>query len=311
MDEINPSLLLTAAISARASEFWKYDFEKDQQHLDWYNVMTYDFHGSWESRTGHHTNLLSSPADPDWEKNSLDHTIKYLLDSAGVSSDKIVPGAAFFGKSWQDVDSINLGLYQSGKPDTIWNRVRFNNYLDFSGIINSGYQCYWDYLAMSAWLYNHEEKVFFTYDDIRSIALKSRYVEAYDLRGLMFWEITGDDTSGNLVNTIYNRNMPDIEIRRKKESIVPAINILKPFSSTLFFAGSNILLNTNIEDNIISIVKVEYFIDEHSIGYNTIYPFNWIWFNAEEGEHKISVVATEKDGTILFSEPVEINVKGK
>jgi len=312
MDEINPNLLLTAAISARASEFWKYDFEKDQQYLDWYNVMTYDFHGSWEMRTGHHTNLLSSPADPDWEKNSLDHTIKYLLDSAGVGCDKIVPGAAFYGKSWQDVNSSSYGLYQRAKPDTVWNRIKFNNYLDFSGIINSGYQCYWDDHAMSAWLYNPKEKIFFTYDDIRSIALKARYVDAYDLRGLMFWEITGDDTSGNLVGTIYNRNIPDIEIpTRKNYNILPTIKILEPYNDSLIFAGSNFIINTNIEENNRTIVKVEFFVDELSIGYNTIYPFMWVWFNTEEGEHKISAAVTKNDGTILISLPVWINVKVK
>ena len=58
LNEINPNLLLTAAVSARVWEFWKYNFEKDQRYLDWFNVMTYDFHGIFDTITGHHTNLL-------------------------------------------------------------------------------------------------------------------------------------------------------------------------------------------------------------------------------------------------------------
>ncbi|MGE5805227.1 MAG: glycosyl hydrolase family 18 protein [Ignavibacteria bacterium] len=310
LDEINPAFLLTAAISARASEFWKYDFKKDQQYLDWYNVMTYDFHGSWEFRTGHHTNLLSSPEDPDWEKESLDHTIKFLLDSAGVDKNKIVPGAAFYGKSWQSVDSLNNGLYQAGNPDTVWNRIHFNNYMDFSGII--GYKYCWDNLAMAASLYNSGQKIFYTYDDIRSIALKARYVDAYDLRGLMFWEITGDDTLGNLVNTIYKRNMPDVLTRAEgpKKSL-PVMKILMPNNDSVYTENSNIIIKTDADEKDRRIIKVEFFVDENSIGYNTIPPFNWVWFNAEKGKHKITIAATDNNGGKTISDPVEVIIKAK
>ena len=80
--------------------------------------MTYDYHGSWEYISGHHTNLLSSSEDPDERKESFDNTVKYLLDTVRVSSNKIVPGVAFYGKGWIDVDSVNGGLYQAGIPDT-------------------------------------------------------------------------------------------------------------------------------------------------------------------------------------------------
>jgi chitinase len=311
LDEINPAFLLTAAISARASEFWKYDFKKDQKYLDWYNVMTYDFHGSWESRTGHHTNLLSSPEDPDWEKESLDHTIKFLLDSAGVDKNKIVPGAAFYGKSWQNADSSNFGLYQNAQPDTVWNRINFNNYLDFSGALNEGYTCYWDNFSMAAWLYNSVEKIFYTYDDIRSIALKARYVDAYDLRGLMFWEITGDDTLRNLVNTIHKINMPDELIRDKKPvKILESINILDPDADSIFTENSNIIITTDAAEENTGKLKVEFFVDGNSIGYNTVYPFNWVWFNARRGIHKIRVLAVNSSG-VETSKSIEIKVEPK
>jgi len=309
MNEINSSLLLTAAISARASEFWKYDFEKDQQYLDWYNVMTYDFHGSWEIRTGHHSNILSSPEDPDWEKNSLDHTIKYLLDSIGLSRNKIVPGAAFYGKSWQDADSINFGLYQAARPDTVWNRIYFTDYTDFSNIVNSGYQYYWDDQAMAAWLYSSAEKIFWTYDDITSIALKSRYVDAYNLRGLMFWEITGDDVNGNFVNTIFNRNMPDIlTLPQKSDNTPPNIKILEPADNSTFVEGANIIIKIDSDDKEGKVVKAEFFVDENSIGFNRFAPFSWVWFNAQIGRHKLTAVAVDNEGSKI-SKSVEVNIQ--
>ena len=312
LDSIKPGLLLTAAVSARTWEFWKYNFKTDQNYLDFFNVMTYDYHGIWDTITGHHTNLLSSPNDPDPGKESIDHTIRYLLDSAGVKSNKIVPGAAFYGKGWMDVDSVNAGLYQSSKVDTNRTRIYFRNYLDYSNIIKEGYRSYWDDLTLAPWLYNPEKKIFWTYDDVRSIALKARYVDAYNLRGLMFWAINGDDTSGTLVKTIYERKMPDSKtFTENMDNNLPFIEIIEPGNNSIIAEGSNVNIKTNIDDKDGSVVKVEFFIDGNSIGYNTIAPFNWAWFNALAGKHKIEAVATDNNGGKTNSHPIEVNVKTK
>jgi len=309
LDAINPDLLLTTAVSARSWEFWKYNFNRDQKYLDWFNVMTYDYHGSWESVTGHHTNLLSSQFDPDDNRESMDYTVKYLLDSAKVDKNKIAPGAAFYGKGWMNVDSTNFGLYQQGNPDTSRSRIRFSNYMDFSDIKQKGYNCYWDSNAMAAWLYNPVKKKFWTYDDIRSVVLKARYVDAYDLRGLMFWAIGGDDTSATLIKSIYNRNMPDIKTNNdNEENNLAAIVIARPKNFDNFTEHSNVVIETNIKNAKGEIAKVEFFVDDNSIGYNRIAPFGWVWFNALPGKHKIKVVAKDSAGGDSDSEYVEINV---
>ena len=309
LNEINHKLLLTAAVSARSWEFWKYNFNKDQQYLDWFNVMTYDNHGIWDSLTGHHTNLLSSANDPDWRKESLDRTIKYLLDSCSISCDKIIPGAAFYGKGWENVGVINCGLYQPGNAENLKHHIRFENYNDYSDITKDGYKVCWDDLAMAAWLYNPKEKFFWTYDDIRSIALKARYVDAYNLRGLMFWSINGDDSLGTLVNTIYKKNMTDfVDFISKADNILPSIRIIEPKDKDSIEKGSNIRIKTNVDDQDGKVVKVEFFIDGNSIGYNTFYPFDWVWFNASVGKHIIKAVASDNNGGETISESVDINV---
>ena len=48
-------LLLTAAVAAGIGTIQKaYEISRIAKFLDWINLMTYDFHGSWESKTGHH-----------------------------------------------------------------------------------------------------------------------------------------------------------------------------------------------------------------------------------------------------------------
>ncbi|MFZ0456333.1 MAG: glycosyl hydrolase family 18 protein [Ignavibacteriaceae bacterium] len=308
MDVIDPNLLLTAAISGRVWEFWKYNFDEDKKNLDWFNVMTYDFHGFGDSVTGHNTNLLSSPDDPDPYKESYDHAIKYLIDSAGVSSSKIIPGASFYARIWRNIDSTNYGLYQPVDYSSGKDIIGYSHFENFSDkILNN--KSHWDNLAMAPWLYDPEDKSFWSFDDTRSIALKRQYVDAYNLRGLMFWAVNGDDSSGTLINTIYNKNMPDYNsFAPKANNSLPEIKIIEPGDLSNIKEGSNIRIVTSAEDKDGRIVKVEFFVDGNSIGYNTIAPFDWVWFNANSGKHQVKAVAFDNNGGKSSSSPVEINI---
>jgi hypothetical protein len=124
----------------------------------------------------------------------------------------------------------------------------------------------------------------------------------------MFWEITSDDTIGSLVNTIYGKNMPDFEIFINNENnSIPIIDIVAPDNSDKIIEGSNVIIKTNTSNLDGCIVKVEFFVDGNSIGYNRIVPFSWVWFNASPGDHKIKAVATDRGGKI-GSSSIEIKV---
>ncbi len=309
LDAIKPGLLLTAAISGRVWEFWKYNFNEDKKYLDWFNVMTYDFHGFGDSLTGHNTNLLSSPNDPDPYKESYDHAIKYLLDTAGISSSKIVPGAAFYARIWKNIDSVNFGLYQPvnySSGNDLFGYMHYNNLKE--QIVKNNNQSHWDNLAMAPWFYDPNEKTFWSYDDTRTIALKEHYADAYNLKGLMFWAVNGDDSSGTLVNIIYNKDMEDISFTPNSDNSLPLIKMTEPVDKNIFKAGDNVRIITNVVDKDGTVVKVEFFVDGNSIGYNTIAPFDWVWFNADAGRHQIKAAAYDNNGGKSSSNPVEVNI---
>lgn len=310
LDEINPNFLLTAAVTGRSNEFWLYNFNEDQNYLNWFNLMSYDLHGIADSYSSHHTNLLSSENDVDPKKESLDRMVRYLLDSVKVMPEKIVPGAAYYGKGWEDIDSNNNGLYQKGNFLNKWGYIGFKDYRDFKEVNDQGFISYWDDNTLAPYLYNPKEKIFWSYDDLRSISLKSRYVDAFNLRGLMFWQIFGDDSLGNLTKTIFYKNMPDVkfnETNSKKSEI--SINFDSPKNLDEFKIGNNIILKVKYKEVIGKIKKAEFFVDESSIGYNTFEPFNWAWFNASEGEHTIQCIAYDQNGHTINSEKIKILVK--
>ena len=67
-------LLLSAAVSAGKSTIEKaYDVPVLGQYLDFINVMSYDFRGSWDGKTGHHSPLYHHPEDDNNYMNTVYH----------------------------------------------------------------------------------------------------------------------------------------------------------------------------------------------------------------------------------------------
>ena len=70
--------------------------------------------------------------------------------------------------------------------------------VDAGGFGVDGFTRYWDAKARTPWLFNPSTGIFWTYDDAESLTLKAEYVRVNRLGGLMFWELSGDDTAGRL-----------------------------------------------------------------------------------------------------------------
>jgi len=167
--------------------------------VDWINVMTYDFHGAWESRTNHVAPLNGVPGDALTVKAAMD---AYL--AAGASRDKLVLGLPFYGLSWKGVPNINNGLGQSssGAATSTWDNTGMFDYWDIEQRLASqpaAYRRYWDGTANAPWVYapTLQGGLFITYEDRESIALKCDYLNAQKFRGAMFWELSGDLNDGS------------------------------------------------------------------------------------------------------------------
>ena len=312
LDGLKPGFLLTAAIPARGGDLYKFNLKKDQESMNWFNIMTYDFHGSWDKKSDHHTNLFSSSADTIFPgiKESLAGSVLYLIDSIGISPQKIVPGAAFYGRGWKIADSTNNGLYQPGSVASGVSESGFNDYKEFPALMKSGYKYNWDNEAMAPYLYSSKDSTFWTFDDPVSVALKTRFTYSHNLRGLMFWEISGDDSVGTLVNTIYDRNIPDIKFHKEYAGKkYPLISLTIPSGTKTIHAGNDIIININEIKIDAPLVKVEYYADNLSLGYNTKPPFSWVWFNISKGKHKLKAAAIDSLGNKKFCKEIVIYVR--
>lgn len=161
--------------------------------VDRVNIMSYDLINGYSLVTGHHTPLYSTPEQIE----SVDHAVRYL-DSVGVPKNKMVIGAAFYARIFDVDTNMNNGLYQAGK---FFKSVSYNQF-DRKALEQQGYTYYWDDTAQAPYMYNPAVKKIYTFDDERSLMLKTKYALDQHLNGIMFWELTNDNRNHDLLNAI-------------------------------------------------------------------------------------------------------------
>ncbi|MCW3094331.1 MAG: Chitinase [Ferruginibacter sp.] len=185
-------------ISFAAGGFKKFietsiEWKKVMKKVDRVNLMTYDLVSGYSTVTGHHTPLYSTARNPESVHNAVN-----LLQKQGVANNKIVIGAAFYGRMWEAVEDSSSGLYRQGKFKTsIASR-------DLAAKLSpdSGFVAHWDSTAHASYLYNPVKNLFITYDDERSVGLKTQYVIDKGLGGIMFWQLRDDAYNNGLLNAI-------------------------------------------------------------------------------------------------------------
>jgi chitinase len=185
--------LLTAFLPAAPAKIAAgFEVKKLFKDLDYGTLQGYDYHGPWEATTNHQANLFSSPSDPSPLPHfSVDATVSAYL-TEGAPADKLVIGAPFYSHHWTGVTNANNGLFQSGTG------APSETYKTVAPLLGSGYTRYFDAVSGTAWIFNGSS--FYTFDDPAVMTLKGTYARERGLGGVMFWELTGDTSSGDLIS---------------------------------------------------------------------------------------------------------------
>jgi chitinase len=133
------------------------------------------------------------------QKASADNAIRFL-DSLKIPHNKLVIGAAFYARIYEQTDTLNHGLYQP---------CRFKGfavYKTYNRIFSpqNGFTCYRDQEAQAPWCYNVQKRLFATFDDSVSVQKKTQYAIDKHLYGIMFWELRQDKPHNGLLDAIYD-----------------------------------------------------------------------------------------------------------
>jgi len=115
---IGSSKLITIAAGATKQMADNLKMKEMAQVLDFINIMSYDYHGSWDTVTGHHTGLRLNSEDPTAASQlSTDKSVQTFVAS-GCPASKLNIGMAYYGRGYLNVANVNNGLFQkfSGVP---------------------------------------------------------------------------------------------------------------------------------------------------------------------------------------------------
>lgn len=200
--------LLTAALPAGSYGASQFQLKKLAKILDWANLMTYDFSGPWESKTGFNAALFAPSNAPSAGTDSLS-AVKYYLKN-GFKASQLVLGVPFYGHSWAQAANTQNGLYQTatnaGAPAGAEGAgtVTYREILKDGYLSNPEWKQLWHNTAKVPWLYNPTTQGFISYDNPKSMEYKTRFIKALGLGGAMFWEITQDDDNISLLNSLYD-----------------------------------------------------------------------------------------------------------
>lgn len=198
------TLLLTLAVpsipkgpSSYASDPDKYFAWQAQnaQYVDWFNVMTYDYHGAFSATTG-----VNSPMQGDRQQQDIQHTVQNYLNG-GTPASKLVLGMPSYGHSFSGVNCSSAQTCAPGKPFTSAGPAGPSTgepgllaYYEIKKMIGNGQLTpAYDSNSETPYAYSPMTKEWVSYDDPNSIEIKANYVLSQNLGGAMVWAIDNDD----------------------------------------------------------------------------------------------------------------------
>merc|ERR1712200_17581 len=219
------NLLLTAAIGAPAPTIdVAYNVKEMYKHLDFVHVMCYDYHGKWDKKTGHNAPLHPRPTEPVSDQGlNVAYSWNYLK-KLGAIPEKTVLGVPLYGRAYTLMNPNSNKMGAPAKQTAFQGPfTREDGFLGYNEIClealdkEAPWTNVFEEHHMAPYMYRGDS--WMSYDNERSIRLKSEYAYSEGLAGVMPWSIDTDDFNGDcggprfpLLRTINNAlHMSSIE----------------------------------------------------------------------------------------------------
>ncbi|KAE8135792.1 glycoside hydrolase superfamily [Aspergillus pseudotamarii] len=184
---------LTIACPAGKEHYSKLRLREMTPYLDFYNLMAYDYAGSWDSVAGHQANIYPSPDRPGSTPFSTVDALTYYETAGLVPRSKIVVGMPIYGRAFTNTDGPGTSF--SGVGEGSWE----NGVWDYKALPRPGATEYVDPSIGASWSYDPATRTMVSYDNVRMSETKATFIRHHGLAGGMWWE-TSADKGGKTAN---------------------------------------------------------------------------------------------------------------
>ncbi|KAL1991371.1 hypothetical protein VTN49DRAFT_5363 [Thermomyces lanuginosus] len=182
----NRRFLLTIACPAGPNNFTKLRLPEMTPYLDFYNLMGYDYAGSWDQLAGHQANIFPSSTNPASTPFSTDAALRHYISVSGVPSSKMVLGMPLYGRAFQNTNGP--GTPFSGVGEGSWEQGVW----DYKALPRPGATEHVDPNIGASWSYDPQTRTMVTYDNVAVAEIKANFVRGAGLGGGMWWESSAD-----------------------------------------------------------------------------------------------------------------------
>ncbi|TFK97754.1 glycoside hydrolase superfamily [Pterulicium gracile] len=185
---------LSVAVAAGAANYAYYVVPQMNAALDYWNLMAYDYAGSWLNFTDHQANVYGGTRT----NVSTDQALSWYF-SKGASASKISLGLPIYGRAFENTAGVGQP-YSGIGPGTTEAGI-----YSYKALPLAGAQVFQDTKELTSWSYDAAKREFVSYDTPAIIKLKTQWANSKNLAGTFFWELSTDKTgSESLVSTTAN-----------------------------------------------------------------------------------------------------------
>ena len=180
---------LTVACPAGSDNFKKLRIAEMDGLLDFWNLMAYDYAGSWDQQAGHQSNLFPSRSRPETTPFSTVAAVEHYTRS-GVHPSKMVLGMPLYGRAF--TSTSGPGHPYNGVGEGSWEQGVW----DFRALPKPESKEIHDPEIGASWSYCQGTQTMISYDTATVVQQKAQFVRDWHLGGGMWWETSGDRRCG-------------------------------------------------------------------------------------------------------------------